>query len=97
MGTEMPPWGGGDRNQMVQQAGKGTEESNKTTCTYSPAFWTKLPMTGLSNDPHLPTPQLRLPGPCSFWLVPLGKAVIFPFEQGQVWSLGPGQEGGQSA
>ena len=49
---------------------------------------------GTPVDSYLPKSQLYLPGPCSFWQVPLGSGVIPPLKRGQVWSLGPAQEGG---
>lgn len=52
---------------------------------------------GTPVTPHLPKSLLHLLGPCSFWLVPLEPAVIRSFEQGQVCSPGPGQEGARPA
>lgn len=71
---------------MAQQAGKGTEESKKPNCTCSPAFLESPTIgprdDGTPTDPHHPKSQLHLLGPCSFWLGPLGTAVILSFEQG---------------
>lgn len=68
---------------MAQRAGKSTKDSQTPNCAYSPAFL-ESPTVGPPADPTSPHLSSICLAPCSFWLVPLGPAVILSFEQGQV-------------